>query len=365
MKNIKETIQNKVIKKRVKWIDLARALAIVVVVLCHAVENTYVLDMKHVQTLPLWSQIFAFAGFSIGRIGVPFFLMISGYLLLDRDYDSVKIKKFWKKSWLHFLLCTVIWFAIYDLIIIVATRQSWLNFWTVLEDLLLWHHVNMWHVWYMPMVLGLYMVIPFIAIALRKIDDKLLIFPVIFFTFFSFVFHLADVINNVVRPGVPLDNQLAMGFGGSAYWLYLIFGYMVKKGMFKKIKTSTLWMASLISLALCVWLQVWSYGHHVQYNLWYDCLPLAVASLSLFELLSRLKNVRGYRLAKIISYYSFPIYLIHFVVLLGIKPLVNGLAVAMPVKVLIMWTVIFAVAFVLSVVINHIPKVGKFLLYTK
>ena len=31
----------------------------------------------------------------------------------------------------------------------------------------------------------------------------------------------------------------------------------------------------------------------------------------------------------------------------------------------ILFAIIFAVAFVLSVVINHIPKVGKFLLYTK
>lgn len=84
--------------KRVDWIDLARALAILFVVLCHSSEAIYSFDMKYVASLSLQSRIFEFTSFTIGRLGVPLFLMISGYLLLDRDYTDQKCKGFWKKN---------------------------------------------------------------------------------------------------------------------------------------------------------------------------------------------------------------------------------------------------------------------------
>ena len=45
-----------------------------------------------------FSRIFQFASLFIGRIGVPFFLMITGYLLVDRVYDDQKVRKFWNNN---------------------------------------------------------------------------------------------------------------------------------------------------------------------------------------------------------------------------------------------------------------------------
>ena len=82
--------------ERIKWIDLLRALAILMVILCHATEGIYPLSISGMDDLSVQSKAAAFTSFTFGRLGVPIFLMISGYLLLDKDYDPEKTVKFWK-----------------------------------------------------------------------------------------------------------------------------------------------------------------------------------------------------------------------------------------------------------------------------
>ena len=78
-------------ERRIKWVDLARSVAITCVVLCHAIEHTYQLTPQALTTMSDSSKLIALTGFSIGRLGVPLFLFITGYLLLDRQYDSKKM----------------------------------------------------------------------------------------------------------------------------------------------------------------------------------------------------------------------------------------------------------------------------------
>lgn len=81
-------------KTRVEWIDLVRALAILTVLYIHAADGIYIISSDAIVNLTIYSRIFNFISIFIGRIGVPFFLMITGYLLLDRSYDDEKVRKF-------------------------------------------------------------------------------------------------------------------------------------------------------------------------------------------------------------------------------------------------------------------------------
>lgn len=165
--------------KRKKWIDLARALVILLVVLCHATESVYTLSVDYISSISMQSKIFAFTSFTLGKLGVPLFLMISGYLLLDRDYSSDTVKKLWKNNWLHLLICTWIWFAIYELFCHYYLKVN-NDIWSIIEDLLFLRPINIStaHTWYMPMILGMYILIPFVAILLKSIDKNLLKFPI-------------------------------------------------------------------------------------------------------------------------------------------------------------------------------------------
>jgi surface polysaccharide O-acyltransferase-like enzyme len=176
------------LKERIEWIDLLRALAILSIVLCHSIEGIYTLNLDYMSKIQFKSQIFAFIVFTFGRLGVPLFMMISGYLLLDKTYDSVRCRHFWKNNWFHLLVCTEIWWIIYDLFLYEFEGQEF-DLKQVVEELFFVRKVNMIHVWYMPMILGMYLLFPLVANALKMIDINILKLPVIFFSYIHSVIH--------------------------------------------------------------------------------------------------------------------------------------------------------------------------------
>ena len=71
-------------KERIFYYDFLRAFAIIAVIICH-VDAFF-------GPLTNTTQIVAQMTFhDIGRIGVPIFFMISGALILNREYPSLKI----------------------------------------------------------------------------------------------------------------------------------------------------------------------------------------------------------------------------------------------------------------------------------
>ena len=102
-------------KQRIAFLDFARALAILLVVLCHVIELFYPFSLEGMQGLHPRARIFATTALTIGRLGVPLFLMISGYLLLGRRYDEERCRRFWKHNWLHLFFLTIVWILLYQL----------------------------------------------------------------------------------------------------------------------------------------------------------------------------------------------------------------------------------------------------------
>ena len=90
------------------------------------------------------------------------FLFLTGYLLLDRDYDISRINRFWRKNWLALFMTTEIWIVLYDVFLRVFHFQHWSTK-GILKDMLFLNQVHIGHMWYMPMIIGLYVCIPFAA----------------------------------------------------------------------------------------------------------------------------------------------------------------------------------------------------------
>lgn len=349
---------------RKQWLDFARMIAIINVVLCHAIQNVYSLSLDGVQQISSISRVFLFSSFSVGRLGVPFFLMLSGYLLIDRQYDRMSTLLFWKKRWLHILICTWIWFAVYE-VFSVSVLGKPIDVIKTLEDMLFINHTGMMNAWYMPMILGVYILIPFVGIVFQSIDIRLLKFPVILFSAVVFIYPILCVINNVYRAEVPLSLQFSYGFCGGAYGLILTFGYLVKKDVFKFIKSQILIVVAILSYVVVVIFQLWSYANGIEYSLWYDNAFILISSLCLFELFSRIKTCYCYRFVRMMAYYSFPIYLIHIIFCYSLSPYINQLMISHPEKVFLVWIISIFVSIICAYLINRIPKVGKYILYTK
>lgn len=68
--------------KRIQSYDMARTFAILCVVLCHSVEFAY--SNINYMNLSEISQVFRIIFFTVGRLGVPIFLFLTGALTLKK-----------------------------------------------------------------------------------------------------------------------------------------------------------------------------------------------------------------------------------------------------------------------------------------
>lgn len=353
--------------ERVAWIDVTRCFAIICVVLNHTIENTYRLNVESLSTLSTVSQLFALGSFTFGRLGVPLFLMITGYLLLNRSWNQESCLKFWKNNWFRLFMCTEIWWVIYNVFITVYYKASF-NIVYFIQDLLFLRAVGLSHVWYMPMILGLYILIPFAGIALQKFEIKHLFFPIIVFSAYSFGYPVLSLIGKAV--GYPVALQFSLGFSGGVYGLYLVFGYLIKKGIFSKITNSLVAIAFVGAFCFTVFFQICGYKLGHTYNVWYDNGFLAVSSMALMVLLSKVLpsitlNEKNMCVARNLAKNSFGIYLIHMLILTVIKPFIDSAIKICPIQFACLTISVFILSWACVEFCCKIPAIGKVIFNVK
>lgn len=349
---------------RIKWIDLTRVLAIIAVLLCHCSQGIYgQFNAELMSSVSLFSKIFAYTTFGLGRIGVPFFLMISGYLLLDRVYDNEKTMNFWSKNCKHLIICTIIWCAIYQAFLIFVMHQN-MDIITAISGIIFLSELSINHIWYMPMIIGMYILIPFVSTALRQYDLKVIVKPIIFFSIIIFLFPFLIYILKVY--GIDgLKVTISLGFSGGVYGIYMVLGYLMKKEYFKKIKSIYLIVSFIISLTIIILLQLCSYKYQFEFKLWYDSPFILISSVCLFELISRMKEVKFYDIIRFLSKYSFAVFLVHNFFRLPLLSYFAELPFNYPIKLILLTLIVMIASYGLAVAISKIPRVGKYMLYLK
>ncbi|WP_296890938.1 acyltransferase [uncultured Methanobrevibacter sp.] len=142
-------------KERIFYYDFLRAFAIIAVIICH-VEHFF-------GPLTTPTQIIAEMTFKdIGMIGVPIFLMISGALLLNREYPS--LEKFLKKRFARIVYPFIFW-------IILILGQLYLHG---------YYPKFIWNVfigepsitWYFWILIGIYLFIPVLNSFIKDYEIK-------------------------------------------------------------------------------------------------------------------------------------------------------------------------------------------------
>lgn len=351
-------------KKKIKWIEFARACAILIVVMCHSLQNVWNFSMDAVRELDVFSKTAGFALFTIGRMSVPLFLMISGYLQLDKEYDAESCKRFWKRGWLPLYLVCALWIVIYH-VFMIFTRGQDFNVGRVISEMLMLEGTSMSHMWYIPMVIGLNILIPFVAMALRAFSLRTLLFPLLVYIAYCFG---APTLNNVFQSlYIPVQAiNMYQGFSGGMYGIYLIMGYLVKKDVFKRIPTAVVLLIEFVSLAGIVGFKLMAYHlGHLAYSLWVDNLFLLIGCTAVFEWMSRLRRIPCYRTVAKIAKYSFAIFLLHNMVIEVLAPLLTQLPIHDLLIELVLSVAVLLISLLIAYIITWIPKVGKAILLMK
>jgi len=154
-------------KTRNYGLDILRVLACYLVIQVHTGEFYYIGEGGTVLSgdSPFWVGILN----SICRVSVPLFVMISGYLLLPVKED---MKTFFTKRFTRVLIPFVVWCILYAIYWALKGQTTWAQAGVNILHIPVNFGVEVGHLWYIYMLLGLYLfapvISPWIASASRK-----------------------------------------------------------------------------------------------------------------------------------------------------------------------------------------------------
>jgi surface polysaccharide O-acyltransferase-like enzyme len=301
-------------KERSTALDVARTLAVLDVVMIHATADF--LGYYDVGTPEFfWGSLFS----GLARVGVPLFVMISGALLLDED-RAVTMRGLVGKNVKSLALLLVFWSAVYDLrmqIVAPLLRGEAVSKRAVVEKLLLGQS----HLWYLYMIIGMYLVTPFLRCFLRREDPA----PARWFIALGLVAQFTGpVVTMLATLWEPLGvlSQLIgrfelKFFGG--YTVYYVTGwYLVHVGLPKRLGRAVPVLGALAAIISILYV-----GRTGDYNTGYSPLNLLIYcyAVGVFCLLLRLPSF-GERAMERLSRLTLGVYLVQSMVLYEMKRLV-------------------------------------------
>lgn len=354
--------QKEITSKRIEWADMARSFAVFCVISCHTVEEVYPFDVSSMMAISFQARILVFGWMILGRLGVPIFLVLTGYLLVDRNYDLEKSRKFWIHKCIPLLVTTEVWIFIYWLL--AAAQIKFFDFGQLVCELLFLRSADINHLWYLPMILGIYIFIPIIANAINKfpveILRRILVLPVIYLfivPYINYIFYL-----NGYRG---ISSLVDLSYSGGIYGTYIILGYLISRGKNYKKSRERLYSILLIVLFVTAIVnQEIFYQHGIEFRYWYDSIFIFLMIVIIIILLSRIKTIPVKKVFLLISKYSFGIYLIHNIILTLLIPLLPQTMDRLT-KTVVLTVLTFLLSFSLVLVICRMKKLGKLLFLTK
>jgi surface polysaccharide O-acyltransferase-like enzyme len=338
-----------------EWINNLKVIALFAVIVLHT-ASPLLMDFKKAE---LNNWLVADFYNALVRFAVPVFVMITGALLLHREYE---VTDFLKRRLSRIIWPFLFWSFIYigyswyneD---IAFTGDTWSNTSIVLHQL---KYGAYYHLWYVYMLIGLYLFMPVISKFVRNATEKeILYFLLVWFMVLAF----SQPYLSRFEPQVDIRY-----FGG--YLGYLVLGHYLA---FKELPQKGLKIPLIIYFFLClVGITIGTYLFSVNSNalstIMYEPLgPFVVLFSSGIFLLARITvfKLPGFlvKVRDLAGGLSLGIYLCHalFLVLIddkwGISYKLCNPIFSIPITAL----VCFLLSFLLIFIISKIPLIGKYI----
>lgn len=344
-------------QKRSVYLDFLRVVACVLVVTAHV-------SASFIQEIPVESMNFKVMNSfdCFGILGVPLFVMVSGALMLSEQYEE-NIRKLYGKKLLRLAGLYMFWLLFYNTFTFIQGGVA-LNFENVKQEILLDTLLGkgIYHLWFLPMLISLYLITPFIRAFTADLKKCLLFLGLYFFfgslipTALLFEFPYRTIVASLYDR---FDNYLFMGYLG-----YYVLGHVLHEFL-PKLKGKLLvgiGGIGLLSFGIEVYVcNLYSErGEKLSTILNNPLLLTAFLSAAALFILVKHLSYRGEKLWKWLGRYTLGIYLLHPLLLglalnLGWSTLFAPAAVSIPLSVVLMTVLTFIPVYLLS----KIPGVRK------
>ncbi len=347
-------------KTRVYSFDVLRIFAVLGVIMIHvAARQVVVKDLQSAEFL--WGNLFH----GITRFAVPVFIMLSGALLLDEN-KNVPTKKALKYAgvMLALLISWSFVYASFFYILVPLNKGNEINIEKFINGFVYGHY----HLWYLYMIIGLYLLIPILRTFVKKKNKKqvsylLLISTVICFTVKFANFFLMEYF--VEKDWLTsLVDKFHFSFIG-VYLTYFIAGWYVVNIDIKKSRRIIIYVLGGIGAFLTVFLN-WFYaqqGKNMQATFHYEdivtVLAFGIAFFMFFYYALKDKKFEKSKGVLVgISNLTFGVYLVHVIVLYFVRFYTVNFENVFE-KIMVEFSATAIISFVVCFVLSKIPLVKK------
>ncbi len=289
---------------------------------------------------------------AIVRWAVPVFVMISGALFLNKD---IPLRKIYSKYIFRIFTAFVFWSFVYA-VAYYATKRDAVK--------ALGHFVaGNYHMWFLFMIVGLYMIIPFV----KKIaeSESLTKYFLALAFFFAFLFpEIVNLISLFSEKYGEFAGNLVSNFHSqfvAGFTVYFLLGYFLNNA---QISTKTVYTAGIIGFTATALMSLYAsrfkgeafggfYGNHT--------INVMCEAIAVFVFFRERLNFPA-RFIRALSQYSFGAYLVHagVISLLG-KFGLHSLTFSPVISIPVIAVIVFVISFTVSAVLNHIPVLKKYI----
>lgn len=360
MKNTEQNSLEPIVSKdRQICFDVLKIIAAFAVVMLHvSAQHWFYVKLK----TPEWRAFNLYDG-SV-RFAVSLFAMISGALFLSKDRP---IRSIYGKYVLRIVTAFLFWSALYAAISLYRG--------TPLSDAVKEAIKGHYHLWYLYMIVGLYMIVPFLRPVVR--NRTLLRYFLILSFLVGIVVPQTVAILAVFRPNSAAFVQsvwdqayLYLPFG---YSFYFVLGYWLDRIELTKRRTALAAALVIAGTAATVLLtkriNYYMLDFRLQHKivLFYqdETVNVAMTSCGVFllgkGLFQRPYSARAQKAITVLSKATFGVYLVHPILIdafkaLGLDTITFNPYLSVPVITIL----VFLASFVVSLILNQIPFVKKY-----
>lgn len=375
------TAQSKI---RLVWVDVLRLAAMLMVIAGHSVD-IYNATPQDDPMNGFWG---AFIG-SLMRPSVPLFAMMTGLLLLPIGESA---SSFYRRRIPRVLFPMLFWSVIYYLIpwftgvigldksvisvlfpFEFAPSQEWGDAVSNIAMIPLTFNGYTTHMWYLYMLIGLYLFMPFFSAWVEKNDHTLIRTYIILWGCSLMLPYLAQLLSPNLF-GVCAWNQFGMFHYFAGFTGYLLLGHLLGKGNplpSRKIVAVgvMLYFAGYVVTYTGFTTIMAQYSYEQAPDLiemfWQFCSPnVVLMAIGLFLIAQRVKirSERWQRVLQSTTRCSFGAYLMHYIFIGPVIILLSPLGLPTPVCVIVTVAIVFAVCWACTwAIYRFMPRIAKYI----